>query len=334
VKATLLYSTVHNSLPECTMAKKKATSTAATQADVEKIYRLITEHQLENKEDLESFMQNLEGKDPEEIKQMLGITYTDKDHAQDLVNEALELDEAEARDLICEALMLDPDNADAYIYLAENEVYIEGAQFHYHKAMTVAEKAIGPAGFDIYKGNFWGFAETRPYMRAKAGLANCLYQLGKPKEGIKHYEEMLELNPTDNQGIRYILGGLYLAENMISAYEKLYTKYDEKTTAWLYNHALYLFKKDGDKDPAQLALLDAYRANKWVVKLLVENKPPASLPDYLTPGKKSEAEWYLLSNLQSWENSDGAIKWLVSFARYMEGQPKPSSRSQRQKRIV
>jgi len=42
-------------------------------------------------------------------------------------------------------------------------------------------------------------------MRAKEGLADCLLAKGDLNGAIKHHQEMLELNPHDNQGIRHQL---------------------------------------------------------------------------------------------------------------------------------
>ena len=55
------------------------------------------------------------------------------------------------------------------------------------------------------KGDFWSFIETRPYMRAKAQLTDELWAAGFAEESIKHYKDMIELNPNNNQGVRYIL---------------------------------------------------------------------------------------------------------------------------------
>ena len=43
--------------------------------------------------------------------------------------------------------------------------------------------ALGPRGFKQYAGHFWGFLETRPYMRARAGLAGTLLQAKAKAEG-------------------------------------------------------------------------------------------------------------------------------------------------------
>ena len=55
-----------------------------------------------------------------------------------------------------------------------------------------------------------GDLETRPYMRARAGLGEALRVTGKKVAAIPNFMEMLELNPGDNQGVRYILAAKLL----------------------------------------------------------------------------------------------------------------------------
>ena len=43
--------------------------------------------------------------------------------------------------------------------------------------LDAGELALGPEGFEEYDGHFWGFLETRPYMRARHGLALALLKL-------------------------------------------------------------------------------------------------------------------------------------------------------------
>ena len=81
----------------------------------------------------------------------------------------------------------------------------EEALEFYRKGVQAGEQALGPKGFKEYAGHFWGFLETRPYMRARAGLAATLNLLGEVHSAISHYQDMLRLNPNDNQGIRYVL---------------------------------------------------------------------------------------------------------------------------------
>jgi tetratricopeptide (TPR) repeat protein len=87
----------------------------------------------------------------------------------------------------------------------------------YAKGVEAGELALGPRGFKEYAGHFWGFLETRPYMRARAGLASTLLQLGDVDGALAHYRDMLKLNPNDNQGIRYVVAGCLLKQDNYSA---------------------------------------------------------------------------------------------------------------------
>ena len=78
---------------------------------------------------------------------------------------------------------------------------IEEARDLYAKGVEAGELALGPRGFKEYAGHFWGFLEICPYMRARAGLASTLLQLGDVDGALAHYYDMLKLNPNDNQGI-------------------------------------------------------------------------------------------------------------------------------------
>jgi tetratricopeptide repeat protein len=44
-----------------------------------------------------------------------------------------------------------------------------------------------------------------PYMRARLGLAHSLWTAGRRDEAVQHLQDMLRLNPGDNQGVRYTL---------------------------------------------------------------------------------------------------------------------------------
>lgn len=51
----------------------------------------------------------------------------------------------------------------------------------------------------------WGYLGNRPYLRCLHGAGLCLWRLGFFKEAKDVYERMLWLNPSDNQGARFIL---------------------------------------------------------------------------------------------------------------------------------
>ena len=46
-------------------------------------------------------------------------------------------------------------------------------------------------------------------MRARVGLVHALWTAGRRAEAVQHLQDMLRLNPNDNQGVRYTLAGSY-----------------------------------------------------------------------------------------------------------------------------
>jgi hypothetical protein len=93
--------------------------------------------------------------------------------AQDVMYEAWEQTTARSRIALArKALGISPLCADAYVLLAEEAARsVEEARDYYAKGVEAGALALGPEGFAEYEGQFWGFLETRPYMRARAGLA-------------------------------------------------------------------------------------------------------------------------------------------------------------------
>ena len=110
-----------------------------------------------------------------------------------------------------EALAIDADCADAYVLIAEHSPQRKRQLDLYTKAVAAAERTLGPEVFPRYVGRFWGIVDTRPYMRARLGLAIALWDAARRDEAIGHLQEMLRLNPNDNQGVRYTLAGFLLS---------------------------------------------------------------------------------------------------------------------------
>ena len=64
-------------------------------------------------------------------------------------------------------------------------------------------------------------------MRARFGLAESLTAAGRIDEAITHYQELLRLNPNDNQGVRYVLLPKLLAAGRDVEAARLLKAYDE-----------------------------------------------------------------------------------------------------------
>ena len=237
--------------------------------------------------------------------------------AQDVMYDAWERTTSRSRIALAhKALGISPLCADAYVLLGEEARSIKEARDYYAKGVEAGELALGPEGFKQYAGHFWGFLETRPYMRARAGLAGTLLKLGDVDGAIAHYRDMLKLNPNDNQGIRYVLAGCLLRQDNDSALKELLTAYEDGNASWLYTRALVAFRESGASDEQAVALVrDAWSANEHVPAILAGTKPPVTSDDgYVTMGGPDEATYYVTECGPAWDRTPGAIAWLTKLA--------------------
>jgi tetratricopeptide (TPR) repeat protein len=234
------------------------------------------------------------------------------DRAQDLMYEAWEAGGAKGLTLAKRALEVSADCADAYDMLAEHEPDVAAALKLYEQGVAAGERALGKKAFEEDAGHFWGNIETRPYMRARAGLAQCLWQMGRRSEAIEHYREMLRLNPGDNQGHRYVLMACLLELGDNVHLDELLDQFpDDGSSAWLYGCALYEFRKSGDSKAAGATLKKALRANKHVPKFMLGHRRiPEQLPDYVGFGDENEAACCASDLLEPWRQTPGALDWL------------------------
>ncbi|HSB68203.1 MAG TPA: tetratricopeptide repeat protein, partial [Candidatus Methylomirabilis sp.] len=297
--------------------------------------RRITEHTLV---EIQRFMAESDFRDLDEanaaiqsrflgrIDDMPSTATTPLEEAQDLIYRAVEARGRRKIQLARKALELSPDCADAYVTLAEEAVEPEKARELFEQGVAAGERALGPGIFEEEGGNFWGMVQTRPYMRARLGLAQCLEEMGRVDEAIGHYQELLRLNPTDNQGVRDILLPTLLAEGRDADAGALLQRYAEDMSAtWKYGWALWTFRREGDSQLARDRLREAVRANRHVLRYLTgKAELPLVLPDAYAFGSVEEAMLCADDLEDAWRATPGADRWL--------GVAKPKTKPKKRRR--
>lgn len=238
--------------------------------------------------------------------------------AQDFIERAWDVSGTRRLELARQALEISKDCADAYVLLAEataRNLDLEEARGLYEEGVKAGERALGEQPFKKGAGHFWERVETRPYMRARAGLAHCLWFLRRRKLAIEHYTDMLRLNPRDHQGIRYILAHCLLEEGSDEALGNLLERYKEDgATAWLYTRAIWIFRREGATPKANESLDEALRQNRFVPLYLLERKKiPNRLPEHAGLGDENEAIRYAAEGLEGWRKTEGALAWLSDY---------------------
>lgn len=284
------------------------------------------------------FMERSEFDDPEEANKAIQQRFvgrfdeipstatTPLEKAQDLMYRAFEARGRRKTQLVRKALELSADCADAYILLAEQASDPETARGLYVQGVAAGERALGPRTFEDEVGHFWGMVQTRPYMRARFGLAQCLEELGQVGEAIGHYQELLRLNPNDNQGVRDVLLPALLATGRDGEAGALLQQFEgDISAAWKYGWALWTFRQEGDSELARERLREAIRANRHVPKYLSRKAEWLDpLPQSYAFGSEEEAVLCADELGDAWRATPGAERWLAAW--------KPKKKSQTRRR--
>jgi hypothetical protein len=244
---------------------------------------------------------------------------SDLERAQDLIYDAWDAPDRRRRVALAKkALAISPLCADAYSILAQEAQSPDEAVALYRQGVDAGEHAIGETAFTEDVGHFWGLFETRPYMRARHGLALALWAEGGDarEEAVTHLWDMLRLNPNDNQGVRYILLNCLLELGRDEDAATLRERYAGDGAAyWLYSEALAVFRASGDCAASRAALAQVIKSNRHVPDYLWGRKRmPRTAPGVITMGGEDEAIAYAQDGGAAWAASPGALQWAAAAA--------------------
>ncbi|HPD31592.1 MAG TPA: hypothetical protein PLL20_16490 [Phycisphaerae bacterium] len=252
--------------------------------------------------------------------------------AQDLCYQAFDSIGRRRLQLARQALETCPDCADAYVLLAERTGDVNKAAELYAQGLAAGERALGPERFENDAGHFWGHTDTRPYMRARLGLAGCLERLSRNEEALDHYRELLRLNPRDNQGVRYLYLPLLMKMGLdAEAARFMKNSQDEPTANWTYTRALLAYRLGGDCSSARMELRKAVKVNPYVAGYLLADEDPDGIPESYSLGSREEAVVCASELRSAFAATPGALQWLKTQAGLMQrgGQSHHSSRGRR-----
>jgi hypothetical protein len=127
----------------------------------------------------------------------------------DPIRDAVELKEAGdplgAHRMLMTLLAADLRCLDAHAHLG-NFVFDhspEKAIRHYEVGVRIGDLSLGEGFNGVLH---WGHINNRPFLQCMYGYGLSLSRLGRHKEAEEVFTRMLWLNPTDNQGVRFLLG--------------------------------------------------------------------------------------------------------------------------------
>jgi len=130
------------------------------------------------------------------------------DFDSDLICESNDLKDAgnpvAARQILMELCQADLRCLDAHAHLG-NFVFDSCAEVairHYEVGVRIGELSLGPEFDGLLP---WGHIDNRAFLRCMHGLGLCLWRLKRFEQAERVFERMLWLNPSDNQGVRFLI---------------------------------------------------------------------------------------------------------------------------------
>lgn len=264
------------------------------------IEKMLSEQEFDTMEEVNDFLNQL-------LKDGIPEVTSDnpREMAMDKIYDAEIATGSKRKKHIQEALDLYPNTPDAYRLLAQDANTLEERMALLMKAIEAGEKDLGNDFFKENKGHFWGLIETRPYMRAKYEYALELHMMDDIDTAIPHYEQLLELNPNDNLGVRYELLTAYLDIGQLNKAQQLIESYQEDSTAGLlYQAVLVNYQIEGITNKTKSLLGRAKKSNPHVIDYLTTKKIPHTKYDSIQWGGKSEAIDYAQKNAHLWQDDE------------------------------
>ncbi|MFO1384799.1 MAG: SEC-C metal-binding domain-containing protein [Chitinivorax sp.] len=155
----------------------------------------------------------------------------------------------------------------------------------------------------------WGHLNNRPALRALQNRAWLLVEQDADlDQATALLEWLLQLNPGDEQGARFMLARLYLGQGEAQKVLDLIERSQDDGAEMMYHRALVLVLLQREKE-AKKVLQTAAKAWPEVLKFLLADKVRKPKIDEfgVTPGGKDEAWVYRDSFLSLWKQS-GALE--------------------------
>ncbi len=241
-----------------------------------------------------------------EVPQTGSFQLTDlPEEAEELFMEAddlyFEMESQHADKLLKKIISDYPSFVDAHILLAQ----IARDENRKPEAINILKNAAGffekviPDGFD---GELhWGFTDNRPYLTLLHELMITYDRFEQFENALSIGEKILAYNPNDNQGIRWLMGDLYLRCEDLKKAETYLKKCAPEYPPNRYSYALLLMKQDKRWDAITQFRL-GFVENIYICEML-RFKAPFIRYDVYEPSNLNGmevAQDYVLSMMDYW----------------------------------
>lgn len=175
------------------------------------------------------------------------------------------------------------------------------------------ETLVTPEFVRENEGVFWLNHDTRPYMALRARRAWLNFHYGNLAQAREELEDLLRLNPNDNQANRYLLMNALILQHDWQALDTLLHQFAEDQSAFtLAAKALMIFAREGDSPAGRALKKQLNKENKYLARVLTgQLKLKDDRPDYYSPGSKEEVGLFIANGgKKAWLGVEGSLFWL------------------------
>jgi tetratricopeptide (TPR) repeat protein len=159
----------------------------------------------------------------------------------------------------------------------------------------------------------WGFVENRPFLRLYHSFGLQLMKRAETEKALEVFENILALNPNDNQGARGLAVECYFALKRPEEVLSFCRQYPgEMMEHLIYGRALAMFQLCKVKEAAKA--LDVAITNYPLIAtelLMTKHRKPKGIKEgYVTLGGPDQAFLYWKEHGKYWAETPGAIEFL------------------------
>jgi hypothetical protein len=174
-------------------------------------------------------------------------------------------------------------------------------------------REVFPKDFSLGKDLLpWGFLDNRPYLSVLAEYASLIEAFSGCHKAIPLYEEIIALNPNDNQGVRDILATAFLKTGQLENLLKLDQKYPDDMMIGLQIGTILALYKLGKLDEAKKRIKKLEKRFKIAFEEILksEHPQPKITPGRVLLGGADEAWFYWEDQGTMWMATHGAREFL------------------------
>jgi len=215
-------------------------------------------------------------------------------------------------DYLRKAIDLDPELGAARIEIADAEF----ASGKWKACLSHCDKILSQPLCKPSAEGWWVDKSTRPQLRARYLKSMVAWHRGNYTEAASHLESLLELNPTDHQGVRFLLPMLYILDGRLDDAASFFKHYEKNYVGDFCDPAFffgwgYLLYATGNEGSAREKYIRGMLKNIYIAPMLLDiPEPPA--PDW-HPTERAEPSYaaeFIDSFGPIWERDSGSLRFV------------------------